>query len=161
MLGQAGPKSKRVGNELLFQVFNFIKRMFIIYLNRYLQWGWCYWQISFRIPKMLFSCCWSWGWNPWTRSQTPRNSSTLDKLPISCGWLWGIWIYQSFSTGPAPHLFGIYLVKISKISFSRILFFLFSHAPHKKFASANHDTHWALVLFAFKQLYDKGHLHGV
>ena len=40
--------------------------------------------------------------------------------------------------GLGPHLFGIYLVKISKISkFLRIFFFLFSRAPHKKFASAH------------------------
>ena len=41
--------------------------------------------------------------------------------------------------GPRPpHLFGIHLVKIPKISkFSRIFFSLFSRAPHKKFASAH------------------------
>ena len=35
----------------------------------------------------------------------------------------------------APHLFGIYRVKISK--FCKISFFLFHPAPHKKFASAH------------------------
>ena len=43
--------------------------------------------------------------------------------------------------GLGPHLFKTYLVKISKNSkFSRIFFFLFSRAPHKKFASAHPGT---------------------
>ena len=42
--------------------------------------------------------------------------------------------------GAGLHLFGIYLVKIQKNSeFLRILSFLFSRAPHKKFASAHPD----------------------